>query len=351
MMKIAHLLPHSAQFPLENYSGRYEWVPRLAELQIAQGHEVVIFAGPGSTLEGSRIVWQSTADGGVYKNKTMNNVALVETAFQVKSFDIYHSHFDYIHFFLGDLTEKPLIYTQHWRPSVETAKASRFNAQRNVLAVPPTNFMYQQNKELGVPSAETIYHGIDLELFSPKDVPLSDRLLFVGRVTPDKGVEEAIKIARDLNQKLDIVGRVKEKDAGYWQQLAPLVDGEQIRYLGPKTQAELAVIFSQAKALVFPTKEPEAFGLVTVEAQACGTPVVISDIGPSKELVDHGKSGFVVKTLDEFTAAIRNIDSIDRKYCRQFAQKFDIREMANHYDRLYSQLSEKPTAAPADTFH
>lgn len=339
-MNIAHILPYSARFPLTKYSGRYEWVPRLARLQVANGHQVTIYAGP-SEGDGSRIIWKTSANNFVYENKTLNNIALMESAFQDTRHDIYHSHFDYLQFFLADTTEKAVIYTQHWFPSEQTANAAHFNTKHNVLAVPPTHFMFEENNKIGIPSAEPIHHGIDLNLFAPSNEPPNDRLIFVGRIAPDKGVLEAVQIARVTGQKLDIVGRVKEKDNAYWQQIEPFVDGEQIKYLGAKTQPEIALLFSKAKAFIFPSKAPEAFGLVTIEAQACGTPVIISDVGASRELVDDGRSGFIAKSDSDYIEAIRNIESIDRTYCRKFAQQFDLQTMVDSYDQLYKKLVQK----------
>jgi glycosyltransferase involved in cell wall biosynthesis len=202
--------------------------------------------------------------------------------------------------------------------------------------------MAGEDKKLGIRSAETIPHGIDLSIFRPSDEPVSDRLIFVGRISPQKGVLEAVRIAQAANQKLDIVGRIRDKDMEYWNGIEPYIDGEQIRFLGPKSQPEVARLFSRAKALIFPTQISEAFGLVTVEAQACGTPVIINDIGASRELIDNDKTGFLVGSEAEYMEAINNIGTIDRNDCRQFAQRFDLNEMADSYDRLYERLIASP---------
>lgn len=338
-MNIAHLLPYTAHFPLEKYSGRYDWALRLALRQAADGHEVTIYAAPNSGEGLAEVSWKSSTYD--FDQKTLNNIALVKTALLDSSYDIYHSHFDKMHYFLGDDTKKPIVYTQHWFPNKGIASAARFNAKQNVVAVPPTHYMSEENKKLGILSDEVIPHGIDLDLFSPSEQPVSDRLIFVGRVAPHKGVLEAVQIARAAGQKLDIVGRIKDTDLPYWQKIEPLLDGDRIKYLGPKTHPEIAQLLSKARALVFPSQIPEAFGQVTIEAQACGTPVIISDVGASKEVVDHGKSGFVVKTKAEYIEAIDKLDTIDRRYCRQFAEQFDIDKMANNYDQLYKKLVNK----------
>jgi glycosyltransferase involved in cell wall biosynthesis len=335
-MDIAHLLPRTAHFPVAQFSGRYDWALRLALRQAADGHKVTIYAAPGSGEGLSQVAWKSSSFD--FEHKTLNNIALVKTALSDGRHDIYHSHFDKMHYFLGDDTEKPIVYTQHWFPNAGIASAARFNAKRNVIAVPPTHYMHAENKQLGMVSAEVIPHGIDLDVFRPINLPLNERLIFVGRISPQKGVLEAVQLARAANQKLDIVGRIKDKDMPYWKEIEALVDGEQIRYLGAKTQPEIAALFSQAKAFIFPAQVQEAFGQVTVEAQACGTPVIINDIGASNELVADGKTGFVVKTEAEFIQSINNIGRIDRKDCREFAEQFDMGRMVGSYNRLYAEL-------------
>lgn len=338
-MNIAHLLPYSAHFPLKKHNGRYEWALRLAGLQTEAGHTVTIYSAPGSRDSNTKLRWKSSNYD--YRHKTVNNLALIATALQDTSHDIYHTHFDFLHYFIADSTTKPIVQTQHWFPTEDVAKAASFNTRGNAVAVPPTRYLAEENKKLGILSTDTIPHGIDLNLFKPTAKPIGDRLIFVGRIAPHKGVLEAVQIARTTHQDLDIVGKVKETDQAYWQRISPLIDGKHIKYLGPKTQTEVAALLREAKALIFPTQAPEAFGQVTIEAQACGTPVIINDLGASKELVDHGKSGFMVKTEAEYAEAIDQIGNIDRNYCRKFAEQFDIDTMFNSYELLYKKLITK----------
>ncbi len=335
-MNIAHLLPYSAHFPLSKHNGRYQWALSLARLQIAEGHTVTIFAAPGSEDPESPTIWKSTPD---LNDKLLNNKALLRTAFEDNTYDIYHSHFDYLHYQLADLTDRPIVFTQHWFPDKTVAQAVRDNTTHNVIAVPPTFYMQAENERLSIPSAKAIHHGIDLNLFQPQENQTpSNRLLFVGRITPNKGVLEAIQITLAAQESLDIVGKVSDPDRAYWEQLAKFIDGRQICYLGPKRQEEVAKLMANARALIFPSSKPEAFGQVTIEAQACGTPVIISNIGASSELVDNGKSGFVVESENDYKEALQKLHSIDRKYCRTFAEQFDLKRMVKQYDELYRRL-------------
>jgi glycosyltransferase involved in cell wall biosynthesis len=338
-MKIAHLLPYSARFPLSKHNGRYEWALGLAQRQAGDGHRVTVYSAPGSS-DNSKIIWESsTSDLG---SKDLNNQELIKTALS-QDHDIYHSHFDYLHYRFANLTDKPIVFTQHWFPDTKIAEAAKHNTKRNVFAVPPTEYMYREDQKLGIHSLGAIHHGIDLDLFKPSpSKPDGDaRLVFIGRITPRKGVLEAAEIAHEANVGLDIAGKVNNTDKEYWERIEPLVDGSQISYLGPKTQEEVRVLFQQAKAFLFPVREPEAFGLVIIEAQACGTPVIVNDVGAASELVEHGKTGFVVNSRQQYIDAIKDIDKIDRDYCRKFAEKFDFNLMAAKYYRLYEELMSK----------
>jgi glycosyltransferase involved in cell wall biosynthesis len=335
-MNIAHLLPHSAHFPLAKHNGRYEWALRLARLQVAAGHTVTIYAAPDSSDATSGLIWRSLPRS--LNNKSLDNIALIKTAFQQPEHDIFHSHFDYLHYLVADMTPKPILFTQHWFPNETVADASIYNVRGNVYAVPVTDYMQRIDQQLGLRVAERIYHGIDLTLFHPTMNHDADRLIFVGRIAPHKGVREIVEIAIAAGEKLDIIGKVNTVDATYWEDILPLVDGKQIRYLGALPQADVAHALAEAKAFLFSSQTLEAFGQVTIEAQACGTPVIINDVGASRELVKDGLTGFVVSTRDEYLKAIAQLTMIDSAACRTFAEQFDVHVMADQYSALYRRL-------------
>lgn len=337
-MNIAHLLPYTARFPLVNHNGRYDWVLRLANLQAAQeqGHKVTIYAAPGSYDKNApSIQWAN--HGTAFDNQMANNIANIKAALQA-GHDIYHSHLDYAHYLVADTTTKPIVVTQHWSPNNTIAHAATLNVHRNAVAVPVTHYMAMVDKQLGIPAADVIYHGIDLGLFHPTGRAKTNRFIFVGRITPDKGVKEAVAIAKAAGIALDIVGKVNAVDQPYWQSVLPDVDGAQIRYVGALTQTEVATLLAGAKAMIFPPQAIEAFGQTIIEAQACGTPVITEDRGAASELIQHGKTGFVASTKDEYLAAIRDINTVDPVNCRTFAEQFSVDVMANGYMSLYEKL-------------
>jgi len=334
-MNIAHLLPYSAKFPLTKHNGRYEWALRLASLQAARGDSVTIYAAPDSYADNPVITWTSLPRS--YGSKAENNRALFTHALEQPAHDVYHSHFDALHYALP--TDKPVIYTQHWFPSRELADSAHTAQNKRVLAVPVTHYMKRIDESLGIPATDTIHHGIDIQFFTPSYTPRTDRLLFYGRITPQKGVLETVKAVRTAHEKLDIIGKINEADAAYWEQIKPLVDGTTIRYLGPKTQAEIIPILGQAKAFIFLPQQAEAFGQVIVEAQACGAPVIIQDIGANQELIRDTITGLLVRTEAECIDAMKRISSLNPHDCRVFAEQFDQETMLDAYDRLYHQLT------------
>src|SRR5690606_31210385 len=132
--------------------------------------------------------------------------------------------------------------------------------------------------------------------------------------------------------------KINNSDMDYWKEIEPLVDGVQIRYLGTKSRAELRSFYANAKALLFPSPINEAFGQVTIETQACGTPVITSSTGTSKELVDDGLTGFTCTAEEDYISAIYQIDSIDSAACRKKAENYDLKRMVNQYEELYKNL-------------
>ena len=334
-MKIAHLMPSSITFPLQKPNGRYTWALDLARAQANAGHDVHIFAGQDST-DTSSIHWQSRPP--TSNHPLENNSALMASALIDTSFDIYHSHFDNLQYSLGYLTNKPIVFTQHWWPYEQTVTAASRYPNTNIWAAPPTRFMYDFDTQNNIQSQGHIYHGIDLSLFHHEPVPKSERLLFVGRISPEKNLALCIEIAKESGIGLDIIGKITPKNMSYWESLLPSIDGNQIIYHGAKTRSELIRYYSAARAVLFPTDTHEAFGLVTIEAQACGTPVITGRGGSRNELIDAGVTGFLCESITEYIDAIHASTHIRTDACRKFAEKFDIRFMVDAYESLYESL-------------
>jgi len=332
-MKIAHVLPYSVTFPLESHNGRYEWVRQLALQQIAHGHEVTIYCNPSS--QSARLRFK-----GIDKDlgdKKANNIATFHLAFEDDS-DVYHSHFDNLHYTVAKETAKPIVFTQHWWPTDETLDLAQRNPS-NVWAVPPTQYMADFDQSHGIQTKSSIYHGIDLSVFRPAPVLKNGRLLFVGRIAPDKNIEAAISVAEKSGVALDIVGKITDKYRDYWEVLRKDIDGANVNYLGSKNREELVELYSGARAVICTFGTTEAFGLVAAEAQACGTPVLITPGGAHGELIDPEKTGFICGSIDEFVVAVSRASSINSEDCVNFvAKNFDDKIMFKKYEDLYREL-------------
>lgn len=332
-MNIAHIVPHSIRFPLEQHQGRYDLVINLAKLQVQMGHDVTIYCHPESKLTSlkTRGIVSAAPD------KKNRNIETFKMAFK-GGHDVYHSHLDNLHYEVGHLTRRSIIFTQHWWPVADTLSLAKTYKGDNVWAVPPTRYMYSYDQSSGIPTKEHIYHGIDLQRYKPTPDIRGNRILFVGRISPEKNLDIAIRAAQRASVGLDIVGKITDKNHALWKDMEKYIDGSQIRYLGTKTQGELVQLYSKAASVIFPSEPTEAFGLVALEAQACGSPIIMKKGGSRSELLIEGKTGFLCESDEDFAAAIRDTKTLSSQDCRHFAQQFDIKDMAKNYEDLYESL-------------
>lgn len=329
-MNIAHIIPRSITYPLKLHNGRYDWVRQLALLQTKDGHTVTIYGDPDSSDPGLSFDGLPEAS----TDTKQDNLSTFRLAFG-NYHDVYHSHFDNLHYEVAHETSKPLIFTQHWWPTQQTINLAQKTQLSNVWAVPPTNYMYNFDLEKGIRAKDYIYHGIDLNIYRRSTKERTGRMLFVGRISPEKNLESAISAALNTGSGLDIVGKIASKNQAYWDSLQPLIDGVNIRYHGPKTQAELVDFYSTASGVLCPFDTTEAFGLVAIEAQACGTPVIMKRGGSRGELVQEAKTGFLFENEDEFFEAIGKLATLKVDDCAEFARKFDATVMAKKYIQMY----------------
>jgi glycosyltransferase involved in cell wall biosynthesis len=186
---------------------------------------------------------------------------------------------------------------------------------------------------------DTIYHGIYPDEFEFNGTP-GDYLAFLGRIHPQKGPVHAIKIARATGQKLIIAAKTDPAEFEYLRKrVKPLIDGKQIIFLGEVGQAEKVKLLKNARALLSPLQWDEPFGIVNLEAMACGTPVITMRRGSMPEIIEDGKTGFLCRSSAEMRAAIQKIDTIDRSYCRKYVeQHFTAREMAENYIKVFDKV-------------
>jgi glycosyltransferase involved in cell wall biosynthesis len=317
----------------------------LAENLIKRGHAVTLFASGDSQTKGKLISVTERATGTDPKigfNPTQPHVnyeyLLISKAYQLaqkNNFDIIHSQFDILTAFFAPLVKTPTVSTLH-SPISKTRKSILSNFKNTQYYVSISNAQREPLPDLNY--AATIYHGIKLEKIPFENYP-EDFLAIVGRISQQKGIKEAIDITKKLGTKLVIMGSHGENDP-YWENdIKPQIDGKQIIYKGFITQKETFEIVKKAKAYILPLQWEEPFGLTMIEAMACGTPAVVFDRGSAKEVIDNGKSGFVVQNEQQMIDAIKDINKINRKSCREWVENnFTIDKMTENYEKVYEKI-------------
>jgi glycosyltransferase involved in cell wall biosynthesis len=308
---------------------------------------VTLFASGDSATSATLVpVWpRALRLGRPRSDPAVAQAALLEAIAQhAAKFDVIHCHTDWTHLPLVTRLGVPFVTTLHNR--LDTPGLA--NLVRQFPAAPFISISDDQRTPL--PHADwagTIYHGLPADSLRPS-LEKGGYLAFLGRLTPDKGPETAIRLARAAKMPLRIAAKVPRAERGYFKEkVEPLVDGEQIQLIGEVNERTKENFLAGAVALLFPIDWPEPFGLVMIESMACGTPVVAFRRGSVAEVIDHGATGFIVDSEEEALEAIKRLNELDRRRVRTvFESRFTSRRMANDYLRCYqaltrSEVSEK----------
>ncbi|MCL5017129.1 MAG: glycosyltransferase family 4 protein [Patescibacteria group bacterium] len=321
----------------------------ISEEMVKRGHRVDFFAPKGSRVKASRIITGnlpplSKVVGKFEKNADFSKIfslwdqyliALMFKLAKKEKYDLLHIHpVDRALPLALSHPELPVVYTLHDPISPWRAQIFKMFSSKNQYYVPISNAQKKPAPKLNY--LKTIYNGIKLEEF-PFSGKRGKYLLFVGRIMKEKGVAEAVRIARDLNEKLLIIGPTSKDD--YWKKGIEPYLGKNIKYIGYVPRKKLFYYYKNAKAFLFPLQWEEPFGLTMTEAMACGTPVIAFNRGSVPEIVENGKTGFIVKDFKEMASAIKNIDSIDRQNCRTSVEnKFSFKTMADNYEKEFIKI-------------
>jgi glycosyltransferase involved in cell wall biosynthesis len=341
-VKIAQVAPLAESVPPRLYGGTERIVSYLTEELVAMGHEVTLFATGDSRTSAELIApWPRALrfDSGLTDTSIPHILMLEEVCRRDGEFDVIHCHLDYCHFSLLNRQSTPFVTTLHGR--LDSPEVAAF-----LGAFPNAPLVSISNNQRGfVPHAKfisTVYHGLPVNLLQPQSVRPS-YLAFLGRITPDKGPERAIRIARQAGIPLKIAAKVDREDQDYFSEIIqPIIDGRTVEMHGEISEAQKAEFLSGAVALLMPIDWPEPFGLVMIEAMACGTPVVAFNRGSVPEIVDQGVTGFIVEDEAEAVAAIDRIHSASRETVRShFQKRFTARRMALDYLDVYRSLAAR----------
>jgi glycosyltransferase involved in cell wall biosynthesis len=246
-------------------------------------------------------------------------------------FDLIHSHYDFMALSYSRLVKTPVLTTVHGfsspriMPMYRKYRDGYFVSISDSDRAPDLNYL------------ATVYNGIDLSLY-PFQESGGEDLIFLGRIHPDKGVHLAIAVARVSGLPLLIAGIIQDKDY-FRNQVEPYLDERQIRYIGPVDVAGKNALFARARALLHLNTIPERFGLVLAEANAAGVPVIAMDLGSCREVIEDGRTGFLVNNVNEAIRALQRLPEIDRHACRERVQRcFSVETMVEAYERVYATI-------------
>lgn len=339
-MKIAQIAPLMESVPPRLYGGTERIVSYLCEELVAAGHDVTLFASADSITSAELAACASQAlrlDAGV-KDPLPHYMAMVEQVRRRASeFDLLHFHIDNVHFpVFAEMADRTLT-TMHGRLDLPDL-LPLFALFRQM---PLTSISMSQRQALPTGRfVANVYHGIPEALHSPRLLPRADRYLaFLGRMSREKRPDLAIRIARAAGMKLKLAAKVDPVDAEYFaREVEPLLGGD-AEFIGEIGEREKTEFLGNAEALLFPIDWPEPFGLVMIEAMACGTPVLAFDCGSVREVVDPGVTGNIVRSLDEAVRILPRTLALNRSQVRErFEQRFSSRAMAGGYIELYESI-------------
>ncbi|WP_020694418.1 glycosyltransferase family 4 protein [Reyranella massiliensis] len=340
-MRIAQVAPLTEAIPPKLYGGTERVVSWLTEELVALGHDVTLFAsGDSRTTAHLEPIWPRALrlDGKV-RDPMALHMAMLEQVYQrADQFDILHFHLDYFPFSLFSRNATPFITTLHGRLDLPEHQVvfDVFN-RAPVISI--------SDAQRGpVPNAhwiETIYHGLPADLLRPDPVQ-PGYLAVLGRIAPEKAVDRAIHIARRAGMPLKIAAKVDPVDRQYFEhEIRPLLDLPGIEYIGEINDVQKSEFLSGAIGLLMPIDWPEPFGLVMIEAMACGTPVLAYPGGSVPEIVEDGLTGFIVNNEAEAVDAVRRLPELSRPRIRaRFEERFTARRMAMDYLSVYRRMAE-----------
>jgi glycosyltransferase involved in cell wall biosynthesis len=346
-MRIAQIAPLTEAIPPKLYGGTERVVHWLTEELVALGHAVTLFASGDSVTSATlEPMWDQSLrlSGSIRDPNALHMLMLERVRRRASDFDVLHFHLDYYPFSLFSRQSTPFLTTLHGRLDLPEHQPV-FTAFSSIPVVSISNAQRRPVPQAGW--VRTIYHGVPEDLLRPQPVTPS-YLAFLGRIAPEKGVDQAIKIAGRCGIPIKIAAKVDKADVEYFEaNIRSLLDLPHVEYIGEISDKEKAPFLSGAVGLLMPVTWPEPFGLSMIEAMACGTPVVAYNRGSVPEVVEDGLTGFVVE--DELSAinAVRRLHQLPRQAIRaRFEERFTARLMAKEYLATYRSLMTGAVARP-----
>ncbi|HKB45456.1 MAG TPA: glycosyltransferase family 4 protein [Chitinophagaceae bacterium] len=338
-MKIAQVAPLYESVPPKFYGGTERVVSYLTEELIRQGNDVTLFAS-GDSVTSARLI--SNTEKALRLNAKCSDhlshhiVQLQEIAERANEFDIIHFHNDYIHFPISVHFNVPYVTTLHGRMDMpELQHVYNKFPQQPVISI--------SNKQREpMPQANwvgTVYHGLPLNLLNI-GTGEGNYFVFLGRISPEKRVDRAIEIAKATGIQLKIAAKIDSEDQTYFDNhIKQLLDDPLVEFIGEINEDQKEKFLGNALAMLFPIDWPEPFGIVMIESMACGTPVIAFNSGSVPEVIDDGKSGFIVNSVDEAIRAVEKLHLLPKRNARNcFEERFTVERMTRNYIEIYQKM-------------
>ncbi|MBN1980047.1 MAG: glycosyltransferase family 4 protein, partial [Chitinivibrionales bacterium] len=312
-------------------------VSHLTEELVSRGYDVTLFATGDSETSGKlhAVCARGYEEDHSIVSKVWESLHISELFEHAEEFDIIHNNFDFLPLTYTGLITTPVVTTIHGFSSPGILPVyKKYNGKVFYVSISDAD------RSPDLDYIKTIHHGIDLSQFDFQPDP-EDYLLFFGRIHHDKGAKEALEIARGCNKKLILAGIIQD-DAYYHQHIEPHLDNNDVVYVGSVGPVRRNQLLGKATALLHPINFSEPFGLSVIESMACGTPVIAFNKGSMPELIENGKNGFLVNTVNEAIDAVARIRDIDRAYCRRRVERyFTASHMVEEYIEVYETILEK----------
>jgi len=343
-MRIAQLAPLEETVPPEKYGGTELIVSLLTEELTNRDHEVTLFACGRSKSKARKVSiidhpLRSDESGQIRRWSAYDLRQLIELKDREKEFDIIHNHMGYISLPFLDEIDCPSVTTLH--NLVEEYCRDIFIAYKHLTYVAISNAFKKLNLPDQLNYASTIYNGIDLNCYPFEADKNRTYLLFLGRISKDKGTREAIEISKALRLPLKIAGKIDPADRMYFEkEVEPFLNDSGIQFIGEVDLTQKISLYREAIAVVYPINFEEPFGLVMAESLALGTPVMAIARGAVQEIIIDGKTGIVADSVEKLISRFGEIKNISPKECRKQAEKFSSLNMTTEYEKLYDRLKK-----------
>ncbi len=343
-MKIAQIANVAVAVPPKKYGGAERVIYALTEGLVKKGHDVTLFARSDSKTSAKLVsvdnLFPRVSARSVYDGASNVNILNFSFAYQrQEEFDIIHDHNGVLSLPTANLSKTPVIYTLHY---VYQKDLILYSNLRNPSLITISDGELAKGLDLNV--VATIHHGLEMNHYPFSNEP-EDYLLVIGRMHPDKGLHNAIKVAQALNMKLIIIARyLKDHDLEkrYFETMIKPHLNNQIRFIGEVDEKTRNRYMVKALCVLHAITWPEPFGLSMIEAMACGTPVIAFNKGSVSEIIKNGKTGFIVKDIREMIKAVQKIDIINRSDCRDFVlSEFTVERMVDEYEDVYQKIIAK----------